>query len=63
MSAEEDNLLEVKATSAVLQAAAFVIGSECQQVNDMFMACRRESNDPVKCAEAGIALNVCVNGV
>ena len=63
MSAEEDNLLEVKATSAVLQAAAFVIGSECQQVNDMFMACRRESNDPVKCAEAGIALNACVNGV
>lgn len=53
--------LEVKATSAVLTAAAFWIGSECQTVNDMFMACKKKSNDPAECAEAGIAVSNCVN--
>ena len=57
----DSDQLEVKATSAILSAAAFWIGSECQAVNDMFMACKRKSNDPAECAEAGIAVSHCVN--
>lgn len=53
--------LEVRATSAVLTAAAFWIDSECAQVNDMFMACRRQHTDPANCAEAGLAVSTCVN--
>lgn len=55
--------IEVKATSAILSAAAFWIGAECQSVNDMFMACKRKSNDPADCAEAGIAVTSCVNNL
>lgn len=58
---DESDQLDVKATSAVLSAAAFWIGSECQTVNDMFMACKSKSNDPAECAEAGIAVSHCVN--
>lgn len=53
--------LEVKATSAILTAAAFWIGSECQIVNDMFMACKKKSNDPADCAEIGLSVSHCVN--
>ena len=52
---------EVMASSAVLSAAAFWIGSECQAVNDMFMAFKNKSNDPAVCAEAGLAVTYCVN--
>lgn len=55
--------LEVRASSAILSAAAFWIGAECQEVNDMFMACKRKSNDPAVCAEAGLAVTHCVNSL
>lgn len=53
--------IDVKASSAVLQAASFLIGEECAQVNDMFMACKRKHSDPVQCAEAGMSVSLCVN--
>jgi hypothetical protein len=59
----DSDSIEVKATSAVLSAAAFWIGTECQIVNDMFMACKRKSNDPADCAEAGLAVTHCVNNL
>lgn len=62
MTSDSDQL-HVKASSAILTAAAFWIGNECKQVNDMFMACKNRSNDPVDCAEAGIAVTHCVNNL
>ena len=61
--ATEAESIDVKASSAVLQAAAFLIGEECAQVNDMFMACKRQHSDPVECAEPGLAVSLCVQGV
>ena len=63
LTPEDSDQLEVKATSAVLSAASFWIGAECKNVNDMFMACKRKSNDPVDCAEAGLAISHCVNNL
>ncbi len=64
MSAESaDESIDVRASSAVLQAAAFLIGEECGRVNDMFMACKRQHSDPIQCAENGLAVSQCVNGV
>ncbi len=62
-SPKDSDQLEVKASSAILSAAAFWIGSECQTVNDMFMACKRKSNDPAVCVEAGLAISHCVNSL
>jgi hypothetical protein len=58
-----DEPVEVEATSAILTAAAFWIGAECQSVNDMFMACKAKSTDPADCAETGLAVSHCVNNL
>lgn len=60
---KDSDQLEVVASSAILSAAAFWIGSECKSVNDMFMACKKKSNDPAVCVEAGIAVTHCVNSL
>lgn len=60
---DDSDQLQVKASSAILSAAAFWIGSECRQVNDMFMACKKRSADPVDCAEPGLAVTHCVNNL
>ena len=59
----DSDSIELKATSAILTATAFWIGAECQSVNDMFMACKRKSNDPANCAEAGLAITHCVDNL
>jgi hypothetical protein len=59
----DNESVEVQATSAVLTAAALWIGDECGQVNDLFMACKRASNDPTVCAEAGLAVSSCINNL
>lgn len=58
-SDEELTVPEVELTFPVLQAAAFHFGKYCENVNNEFMLCKQEEDDPRVCLDAGRAVTAC----
>uniref|UniRef100_A0A1B6LLR8 NADH dehydrogenase [ubiquinone] 1 alpha subcomplex subunit 8 n=1 Tax=Graphocephala atropunctata TaxID=36148 RepID=A0A1B6LLR8_9HEMI len=58
-SDEELTVQEVNLSGVVLRAAAFHLGKYCEDINNEFMLCRRELNDPRKCLNEGKAVTSC----
>ncbi|XP_015366864.1 PREDICTED: NADH dehydrogenase [ubiquinone] 1 alpha subcomplex subunit 8 [Diuraphis noxia] len=56
---EELTVEEVPISSPGLRAAAHHIGKYCLDVNDEFMMCKQETNDPRKCLNEGKAVTSC----
>lgn len=58
-----------KPTSAPLLAASFIIGEQCKQFNDLYMACTKEkansqysdSSDPSDCIPLGYFIKKCID--
>ncbi|XP_072937593.1 NADH dehydrogenase [ubiquinone] 1 alpha subcomplex subunit 8 [Epargyreus clarus] len=50
---------EVNLSSAALRAGSFHLGKHCEQVNNEFMLCRFEEEDPRKCINEGKAVTAC----
>lgn len=54
----------IPASSAVLMAAAFLIGAECKQSSDAYMLCKsNKAASPADCATQGLAVHACVNSL
>ncbi|XP_049704605.1 NADH dehydrogenase [ubiquinone] 1 alpha subcomplex subunit 8 [Helicoverpa armigera] len=56
---EELKTDEVKVSTAVLMSASVYIGKQCEGVNNEFMLCRQEQNDPRPCLEVGKQVTAC----
>lgn len=50
---------EVNLSSATLLSAAPYLGKHCEAINNEFMLCRCESNDPRPCIELGKKVTAC----
>ncbi|VVC33519.1 NADH dehydrogenase [ubiquinone] (complex I), alpha subcomplex, subunit 8 [Cinara cedri] len=56
---EELTVEEVPISTPGLRAAAHHIGKYCLEVNDEFMMCKEDTNDPRKCLNEGKAVTSC----
>ncbi|XP_075219171.1 NADH dehydrogenase [ubiquinone] 1 alpha subcomplex subunit 8 [Lycorma delicatula] len=56
---EELTVPEVKLSAVPLRAAAFHLGKYCEGINNEFMLCRNELEDPRKCLNEGKAVTSC----
>ncbi|ORX35772.1 hypothetical protein BD324DRAFT_78680 [Kockovaella imperatae] len=50
---------ELGTTSAPLKSASFFIGQYCKPVNDDFMLCKQENQDPAHCLKEGRKVTRC----
>ncbi|KAG6463276.1 NADH dehydrogenase [ubiquinone] 1 alpha subcomplex subunit 8-like [Manduca sexta] len=50
---------EINVSTATLMAAAPYLGKHCESVNNEFMLCRQELNDPRPCIELGKRVTAC----
>ncbi|XP_028176502.1 NADH dehydrogenase [ubiquinone] 1 alpha subcomplex subunit 8-like [Ostrinia furnacalis] len=55
----ELNSREVNVSMATLMSAAPYLGKVCENVNNEFMLCRQETNDPRPCIELGKRVTEC----
>jgi len=56
---EELTVEECNLSSPYLKAGAFHLGKECEAINNEFMLCKDEENDPRKCLGEGKAVTKC----
>jgi len=56
---EELTVEEVNVSFPYLRAASFHLGKYCESVNNEFMLCKDETNDPRKCVDAGKGVTAC----
>lgn len=54
---------ELGTTSAPLKSASFFIGDKCKEVNDDFMLCKNENNNPAHCLAEGRKVTRCAQDV
>ncbi|XP_050551458.1 NADH dehydrogenase [ubiquinone] 1 alpha subcomplex subunit 8-like [Spodoptera frugiperda] len=54
---------EVKLSTGVLLTASAFIGKQCEGVNNEFVLCRQEYNDPRACLEVGKQVTACAKEV
>ncbi|KAM3960504.1 NADH dehydrogenase [ubiquinone] 1 alpha subcomplex subunit 8 [Aphomia sociella] len=53
------NVPEVNLSTATLMSAAPYLGKACESINNEFMLCRQELNDPRSCLELGKRVTAC----
>uniref|UniRef100_A0A8J2RVG4 NADH dehydrogenase [ubiquinone] 1 alpha subcomplex subunit 8 n=1 Tax=Daphnia galeata TaxID=27404 RepID=A0A8J2RVG4_9CRUS len=58
-SEEELTVQEVEVSTPGLRAASFHMGKACENVNNEFMLCRQECQDPRRCLNEGKAVTAC----
>ncbi|XP_040573837.1 NADH dehydrogenase [ubiquinone] 1 alpha subcomplex subunit 8 [Lepeophtheirus salmonis] len=58
-STEELTIQEVPLGTPYLRAGAFHLGKTCEAVNNEFMLCRQETNDPRACLQEGKNVTNC----
>jgi len=56
---EDLTVQEVNISTPYLKAAAFHLGKECEAINNEYMLCRKEEQDPRKCLKEGKAVTAC----
>lgn len=57
------NVNEINVSTATLMSAAPYLGKSCENINNEFMLCRQETNDPRACLELGKRVTECAMNV